>query len=70
MRSLVEEQRLLQVARGRDFLRMSTWARRVALVAAYDSLALQFMAGMRTLPIRVENCSFPHDSSLVLLLFA
>jgi hypothetical protein len=67
MRSLVEQQRLLQVARICDFLNMAVWPRRIAFVAALDSLTLDAMASLRAFAVRVEYGPLPHDSSLVQL---
>jgi hypothetical protein len=54
MCSLIKEQRLLQVARSCDFLRLAIWTWRVALVAALDPLALEIMSGMRAFRVCVE----------------
>jgi hypothetical protein len=48
---LVEQQCRLEVARRGDFLCIAIGARRVALVAALDPLALNIVAAMRTLPM-------------------
>jgi hypothetical protein len=62
VRSLVEEQRLLQVAPSGDFLGVAIWARRVALMAAFNPLALELMTSVRALGVCVEYCSLPHGS--------
>jgi hypothetical protein len=67
---LVKEQRLLQVARGGDFVGMAIWTRRIALVASFDSLALEIMPRLCAFRVSVKNSPLPHDSFLSLLLFA
>jgi hypothetical protein len=61
---LVEQQCRLQVARRGDFLCTAIGARRVALVATLDPLALNIVAAMRTLGVCVEYRPFSHDSFL------
>jgi hypothetical protein len=67
MRSLIEKQRRLQVATGGDFLRRAIWARRVALMTAFDSLALESLPSVCAFRVCVENGSLPHSSFLELL---
>jgi hypothetical protein len=59
---LVKQQCRLQVARRGDFLCTAIGARRVALVAALDPLALNIVAAMRGLCVCVEYRPFPHGS--------
>jgi hypothetical protein len=65
--SLVEQQRLLQVARMCDLVRLAIGARRVALMASLDPLALGVVTGMRAFRVCVEECSLAHCSFLVQL---
>jgi hypothetical protein len=63
--SLVEQQRFLQVARSGDFVGMAIWSRRVALMAAFDSLALDIMPGVCAFRVCVKYSPLSHDSFLV-----
>jgi hypothetical protein len=63
--ALVEEQRILQVARSRDFLHSSIWPRRVALVIFVELLALGVAISMCAFGIGLESRPLPHPACSV-----
>ena len=63
--ALVEEQSVLQVARSRDFLGTAIWARRVAFVVIFGSLALGIAAQMRAFAVGLESRPLTHFSCYV-----